>query len=95
MRDFTTLFRYDQEQNDQIGTIMDYLNDKRLPGQPLATKTDALKYALGIATIGINAEMNTGKITVVGGNWQMNTREFYDAIPQLYTDDEPDEPEDK
>ena len=72
MRDYTTLFRYAEEQNDQIGTIMDYLNDKRLPGQPLATKTDALKYALGIATIGINAELNTGKITVVGGNGQPN-----------------------
>ena len=91
MRDYVTQFRYEIEQNEQIAQIIDYLNDKRLPGQPLATKTDALKYALGIATIGINAEMNTGKIMVVGGNWQMNTREFYDAIPQLYTDDEPED----
>lgn len=68
MRDYTTLFKYDEEQNNQIGLIMDYLNDMRLPGQALATKTDALRYALSIAAIGINKELNAGKIFVIGGN---------------------------
>lgn len=67
MRDFTTLFRYDESTDNQISVVMEYLNDKRLPGQPQATKTDALKYALSIATIGIKKELNANTIVKVGG----------------------------
>ena len=55
MNDYTLLFRFSESTNDNIGVIMDYLNEQ--PGRNPATKTDAIRYALAMAAIHITNEL--------------------------------------
>lgn len=54
MNEYTLLFNYNEVTNDNLGVILDYLNEQ--PGRSPVTKTDAIRYALAMAAIHIANE---------------------------------------
>jgi hypothetical protein len=56
MPKFQTLFEYDESVNDAITIIQDYLRDNATPGQPKVTRVQALRYAVIMAAMRIQAE---------------------------------------
>ena len=54
MADYQKLFEYDETTNDQLGVIVDYLNEQ--PGAYPVTVAKAIRYAIAVAAMGIISE---------------------------------------
>lgn len=54
--EYRIIFQFDERINNAIGRLMDYLEDKKDPGSPLVTKTEALRFAIITAAANIERE---------------------------------------
>ena len=60
MNEYSLLFRYNEATNDNLGVILDYLNDQ--PGRAPVTKHDAIRYAIAMTALHI-ANEREGELT--------------------------------